>query len=87
MNQKDSSPAQMNKLENLIYKHIANEEKQYPHYVPEQQFNPADSTQEFYKVFSRHTANQVILKHGYKLFRLSRHEQDLAMFCLSLLEF
>lgn len=41
----------------------------------------------FYKIFTRHGSDQVILKHGYKLFRLTRNEQDLGYFCLSLLQF
>lgn len=87
MKGKDRSGEKMNKLEKIIYDQLSSTDPKDSYYIPEKKFNPEDSTQTFYKMFTRHAHEQAILKHGHKVFRLYRHEQDLAFFCLSLLQF
>ena len=71
---KSNMMMEMDKLEKMIYDEIENTNKsQDEFYIPENKYNPDDSTQIFYKMFARHSSGQVILKHGHKVFHLSNH--------------
>ena len=52
----------------------------------ERDFNKNDRAQEFYKVFERQFRNSLMMKHGYKIAALEIEEEDLALYCFSLLQ-
>jgi hypothetical protein len=54
--------------------------------ILEKEFNRNDRTQEFYKVFERQFRNSLMMKHGYKISSLEIEEEDLALYCFSLLQ-
>ena len=43
-------------------------------------------TQEFYKSYEKQFGKYIILKHGYKICKVEREEEDLAFYCFSLLQ-
>lgn len=83
----ENSSGKMDKLEKIIFEQLSSDKPKDSFFIPEKEFNPEDSAQNFYKAFKQHASEHIILKHGHKIFRLCRHEQDLAFFCFSLLQF
>jgi len=53
---------------------------------PEIALDEKNSNQEFYKKYSREHFDSVFIKHGYKLVNVTQEVEDLAFYCLALLQ-